>query len=42
MSTIFWSENLRGRDYLEDVDRDVKVVSECILERQGKKVCGSL
>jgi hypothetical protein len=35
----FWSENLKGRDYLEDLDVDGMVISEWILGKQdGKNV----
>jgi hypothetical protein len=33
MHTIIWSENLKGRDNLEDVDVDEKVILEWILEK---------
>jgi hypothetical protein len=31
MHTIFWLENLRGKDLLEDLDVDEKIILECIL-----------
>jgi len=29
MHTIFWLENLKGRDHFEDLDIDGKVILEC-------------
>jgi len=37
MHTIFWSENLKGRDHLEDLGVDGKIL-EWILEKKGGKV----
>jgi hypothetical protein len=37
MPTKFWSVNLNGRDYLEDVDMDGRIL-EWITEKQGGKV----
>jgi hypothetical protein len=31
----FWSENLKGRDYLENLGIDGRITSELILEKQG-------
>jgi hypothetical protein len=31
MHTKFWSENLKGRDYLEDLGIDGKIILEWIL-----------
>jgi hypothetical protein len=31
MLTVFWLGNLKGRDHLEDVGADVRVILECIL-----------
>jgi hypothetical protein len=30
----FWSENLKGRDYSEDLDVDVRIILEWILNKQ--------
>jgi hypothetical protein len=38
MHMKFWSENLRGRDYMEDLGTDRKIILEWILEKQGGKV----
>jgi hypothetical protein len=32
-NTIFWLENLKGRDNLEDVEIDAKIILEWILEK---------
>jgi hypothetical protein len=37
MHTVFWSENLKGRDHSEDLRVDGRIILERILE----KVCGS-
>jgi hypothetical protein len=37
MHTKFWFENLKGRDQLEDLGVDVKIL-DCILVKQGR--CG--
>jgi len=31
MHTIFWFENLKGRDHLEDLDVDGKIILEWVL-----------
>jgi hypothetical protein len=31
MYTIYWSENLKGRDHLEDLGIDEKIILEWIL-----------
>jgi hypothetical protein len=36
--TQFFSENLMGRDHLEDLGIDRKAISECILGKYGGKV----
>jgi hypothetical protein len=33
MNKIFWSENLKGRDDLEDLGVDGKITLECILAK---------
>jgi hypothetical protein len=38
MLTIFWFDNMKGRDRLEDLGVDVKVILEWILGKQGGKV----
>jgi hypothetical protein len=35
MRTKFWSENLTGRDYSEDLGVDRKIILECILRKYG-------
>jgi hypothetical protein len=37
MHAKFWSENLKGRDAMEDLGIDGRI-SECILGKYGKKV----
>jgi len=36
MHAKFWSENLKGRDHLEDIGR--KIILEWIVGKQGGKV----
>jgi hypothetical protein len=31
MRTVFWFENLKGRDHLADLGVDGKIILECIL-----------
>jgi len=39
----FWSENLKGRDYSEDLGEDKSIISEWILgKRDGKVLCGCI
>jgi len=38
MCTVFWLENLKGGDFLEDLDVDVKIILEFILRKQDGKV----
>jgi hypothetical protein len=38
MNIIFSLENLKGRDYSEDLDIDEKIKSECTLGKQGANV----
>jgi len=38
MHTLFWFENLKGRDYLGDLGADVRIVLEWMLGEQGGKV----
>jgi len=35
MHTIFWLENLKERDHLEDVSVDGNIILEWILRKQG-------
>jgi hypothetical protein len=35
MYTKFWSENLKGRDYMEDLGVYGKIILEWILGKQG-------
>jgi hypothetical protein len=35
MHTVFLFENLKGRDHLEDLDIDVRIILEWILGKQG-------
>jgi len=43
MHTKFWPGNLKGRDHLEDLGVDGKIILEWILGKQGGKVwTGSL
>jgi len=39
MHTIFWMENLKGRDQLQDPSIDGKISLEWILKKQGRKEC---
>jgi hypothetical protein len=45
MHTIFWSENLKERNHLEDLEVDDKEIAECILGNRlrscGVDACGS-
>jgi hypothetical protein len=38
MHTIFWFENLKGRDHLEALDMDGKAILGWILGKYGGKV----
>jgi len=38
MYTKCWSENVKGRECLEDLDVDGRIILEWILEIQGGKV----
>jgi hypothetical protein len=38
MHTVFWLENLKGRDHLEDLGTDGSIILEQILGKQGGKV----
>jgi hypothetical protein len=38
MHTIFWSENLKVRDYLEDLDVEKRIILEWILRKYGGMV----
>jgi hypothetical protein len=38
MFTKFWSENLNGRDHLEDLAVDGKIILEWILKKQVGRV----
>jgi hypothetical protein len=35
---MFWLENLKGSDHLEDLGVDEKIILECILGKQGGRV----
>jgi hypothetical protein len=37
-NTIFWLENLKGRDHLEDLSINGKIKLEWILEKQSRKL----
>jgi len=38
MQTEFWSENPKGRDHLEDLGIDGKVILEWMLGKEGGKL----
>jgi hypothetical protein len=38
MHTIYWLENLKGRDHSEDLGIDGKIILEWILGKQGGEV----
>jgi len=38
MHTIFWLENLKGRDHLEDLGTDGKIILELIAGKLGRKI----
>jgi hypothetical protein len=38
MHTIFWSENVKGRDHSEDMAIGARIILECILEKWGDKL----
>jgi len=38
MHTVFWLENLKGRDHSEDLGVDGRVILEWISEKYGGKV----
>jgi hypothetical protein len=38
MRTKFWSENLKGRDHLEDLGVDDTTILKWILEKSGGKM----
>jgi hypothetical protein len=38
ISTKYWFENLKGRDYLENFDIDHKIILKCILQKYGLKM----
>jgi hypothetical protein len=38
MHSKFKSENLKGRNHLEDLDIDGKITFQWILEKQGRKL----
>jgi len=38
MHTIFWLENLKERDHLEDLCTDGRIILELIIRKQGGKV----
>lgn len=38
MHIKLWSENLKGRDHLEDLDVDVRIILKRVLKKQGWRV----
>jgi hypothetical protein len=38
MHTIFWLENVKGRDHSEDIGVDGRIILEWTLGKQGTKV----
>jgi hypothetical protein len=38
MRTVFWFESLKGRDHLEDVGIDGRIILQRILGKQGGKL----
>jgi hypothetical protein len=40
MDAKFCSENVKGRDHLEDLNVDGKIILECILGKQMMGSCG--
>jgi len=38
MRTKFWSEDVKGKDHLEDLGVDAKIILEWILGKWGGKV----
>jgi hypothetical protein len=38
MHTKSWSENLKGRDYSENLSVEGRIILECILVKEGGKV----
>jgi hypothetical protein len=38
MHTVFWLENLKGRDHSEDLGVDGRIILEWILGKYGEKV----
>jgi hypothetical protein len=38
MHTIFWVENLNGRDHLEDLSVDGRIILEWVLQKYGGKM----
>jgi hypothetical protein len=38
MHTIFWLENLKGRDHLEDLGVDGRIIFEWILRKYGGRM----
>jgi hypothetical protein len=38
MCTVFWLENLKGRDRFEDLDVDGRIILETILWKLGEKL----
>jgi hypothetical protein len=39
MLTKFWSGNVKGRDFSEDLGIDGRIILEWIVRKQGGKVC---
>jgi hypothetical protein len=40
MRSLFWMEDLKGQDHLEDLGMDGRIISEWILKKQGGKGVG--
>jgi hypothetical protein len=38
MHTIFWLENLKGRDHSEDLDADMRIILEYHVKERGWEV----
>jgi hypothetical protein len=38
LQTIFWQENLQGRDKSEDLSIDSMIIKERVLEKTGRKL----
>jgi hypothetical protein len=38
MHTVFWLENLKGRNRLEDLGVDGRIILECIIDKHVREV----